>query len=162
MSDPSRDTDAIAEFYARGFERERLAAGQGALELARTQVLLERYLPAPPAVVADVGGGPGRYAVWLAERGYRVHLVDPIPLHIEQARAACDARPNSTFVSAEVGDARAVPLPDASADAVLLLGPLYHLPERDDRLKALARGAPRVPTGRCRSRRGDLALRFDA
>jgi ubiquinone/menaquinone biosynthesis C-methylase UbiE len=137
MSDPSRDTDAIAEFYARGFERDRLAAGQGALELARTQVLLERYLPAPPAVVADVGGGPGRYAVWLAERGYRVHLVDPIPLHIEQARAASDARPNATLTSAEVGDARAVPLPDASADAVLLLGPLYHLPERDDRLKAL-------------------------
>lgn len=138
MSDPSRDTDAIAEFYARGLERDRLAAGQGALELARTQVLLERYLPAPPAVIADVGGGPGRYAVWLAERGYRVHLVDPIPLHIEQARAASDARPNSPFVSAEVGDARAVPLPDASADAVLLLGPLYHLPERDDRLQALA------------------------
>jgi len=138
MSDASRDTDQIAAFYARGLERDRLAAGQGALELARTQVLLERYLPAPPAVVADVGGGPGRYAVWLAERGYRVHLVDPIPLHIEQARAASDARTNATLASAKMGDARAVPLPDASADAVLLLGPLYHLPEREDRLQALA------------------------
>ena len=137
MSDASRDTEQIAAFYARGFERNRLAAGQGALELARTQVLLERYLPAAPAVVADVGGGPGRYAIWLAERGYRVHLIDPIPLHIEQARAASDARPNAMLASADVGDARALPLPDASADAVLLLGPLYHLPERDDRLKAL-------------------------
>lgn len=138
MSDAIGDDDQVAAFYARGFERDRLAAGQGALELARTQVLLERYLPAPPAVVADVGGGPGRYAVWLAERGFRVHLVDPIPLHIEQARVASDARPNATLASAEVGDARALPLPDASADAVLLLGPLYHLPERDDRLQALA------------------------
>lgn len=138
MSHASRDSDQISAFYARGLERDRLAAGQGALELARTQALLERYLPAPPAVVADVGGGPGRYAVWLAERGYRVHLVDPIPLHIEQARAASDARPNAALASAEMGDARAVPLPDASADAVLLLGPLYHLPERGDRLKALA------------------------
>jgi SAM-dependent methyltransferase len=138
MSDASRDSDQIAAFYARGFERDRLAAGQGALELARTQLLLERYLPASPAVVADVGGGPGRYAIWLAERGYRVHLIDPIPLHIEQARAASDARPNATLASAQVGDARVLPLPDASADAVLLLGPLYHLPERDDRLKALA------------------------
>ena len=138
MSDASRDREQIAAFYARGFERDRLAAGQGALELARTQVLLERYLPAPPAVVADVGGGPGRYAVWLAERGYRVHLVDPVPLHIEQARAAADLAPNVALASLEVGDARALGLPDASADAVLLLGPLYHLPERSDRVQALA------------------------
>src|SRR5262249_800288 len=74
MSDTSRDAEDVAAYYARGVERDRLAAGQGALELARTQALLERYLPPPPAVVADVGGGPGRYAVWLAERGYRVHL----------------------------------------------------------------------------------------
>jgi ubiquinone/menaquinone biosynthesis C-methylase UbiE len=144
MSDTSRDdtagrdTGEIAAFYARGLERDRLASGQGALEFTRTQTLLERYLPAPPAVVADVGGGPGRYAVWLAERGYRVHLIDPAPLHVEQARTAAGSRPVAALASAEVGDARALRLPDASADAVLLLGPLYHLPERADRLQALA------------------------
>ena len=138
MSDTSPDTDQIATFYARGLERDRLTAGQGALELARTQALLVRYLPQPPAVIADVGGGPGRYAIWLAERGYRVHLVDPIPLHIEQARADAAAHANSALASAEVGDARALRLPDASADAVLLLGPLYHLPERFDRVRALS------------------------
>lgn len=136
MSDAPRDADEIAAYYAQGFERDRLAAGAGALELARTQALLGRYLPSAPAVVLDVGGGPGRYAVWLAERGYRVHLVDPVPLHVEQARAA-GARAGSPLASAETGDARALRLPDASADAVLLLGPLYHLPERADRLRAL-------------------------
>lgn len=136
MSEVSRDAESIAAYYALGMERDRLDAGPGALELARTQSLLERYLPAPPAVVADVGGGPGRYAIWLAERGYRVHLVDPVPLHIEQGRAAA-SRSGVSLESAEVGDARALRLPDASADAVLLLGPLYHLPERADRLKAL-------------------------
>jgi len=105
---------------------------------SRTQALLEHYLPAPPAVIADVGGGPGRYAVWLAECGYRVHLIDPVPLHVEQARAAAGGRPGAALAGAEVGDARALRLPDASADAVLLLGPLYHLPERADRLQALA------------------------
>lgn len=138
MSDASRDAEAVAAYYARGLERNRLADGPGALEFARTQVLLGRYLPPPPAVVADVGGGPGRYAVWLAARGYRVHLVDPVPLHVEQARAAADDLPGATLASAEVGDARALRLPEASADAVLLLGPLYHLPERAERLKALA------------------------
>jgi len=138
MSDVARDADEVAAYYAQGLERDRLDTGAGALELARTQLLLERYLPAPPAVVADVGGGPGRYAVWLAERGYRVHLVDPVPLHVEQARAAARGRPGAKLASAVVGDARALGLAEASVDAVLLLGPLYHLRERADRLQALA------------------------
>jgi|SRR5687767_7293705 len=79
MSDASDGAADVVAYYARGLERDRLASGHGALELARTQALLERFLPAPPAVVADVGGGPGRYAVWLAERGYRVHLVEAEP-----------------------------------------------------------------------------------
>ncbi len=138
MSNASPDVDDVAAYYALGLERDRLAGGPGALEFARTQALLEWYLPPSPAVVADVGGGPGRYAVWLAERGYRVHLVDPVPLHVEQARLAARGRPGAALASAEVGDARALRLPDASADAVLLLGPLYHLVERAERLQALA------------------------
>jgi ubiquinone/menaquinone biosynthesis C-methylase UbiE len=135
MSNSRGDAEEVTAYYARGLERGRFAGGQGALELARTQILLERYLPAPPAVVADVGGGPGRYARWLAQRGYRVHLIDLVPLHIEQARAD---QSGARLASAEVGDARALQLSDASVDAVLLLGPLYHLPERADRVQALA------------------------
>jgi ubiquinone/menaquinone biosynthesis C-methylase UbiE len=75
--------------------------------------LLERYLPPAPAIVADIGGGPGRYAIWLAERGYHVHLVDPVPLHVEQARGAAHARAGVSLATAELGDARALPLPDA-------------------------------------------------
>ena len=137
MSDPSRDAE-IAAHYALGLERDRLASGGGALELARTLVLLERYLPAPPAAIADIGGGPGRYALRLAERGYRVHLVDPVPLHVEQARAAAGNRLQAALASAEVGDARALRLADESVDGVLLFGPLYHLLERADRVQALA------------------------
>ena len=132
------EAEDVAAFYARGLELDRLASGPGALEFARTQVLLERYLPQPPAFVADVGGGPGRYALWLAERGYRVHVVDPVPLHVEQARIAAETRKVGALTTAEVGDARALQLPDGAADAVLLLGPLYHLTERADRLKALS------------------------
>jgi ubiquinone/menaquinone biosynthesis C-methylase UbiE len=138
VSAGSHDAEEITAFYSRGLERDRLTGGPGALEFARTQELLERYLPAPPVVIADIGGGPGRYAVWLAERGYRVHLVDPVPLHIEQARSAVNGRSGVRLATAEVGDARALSLPDASVDAVLLLGPLYHLPERAHRLKVLA------------------------
>jgi SAM-dependent methyltransferase len=123
--------DEIAHYYGRGEELGRLE-GPFRLEFARTQELLRRYLPEPPAVVLDVGGGPGVYAAWLAEQGYEVHVLDPIELHVRQAREA-----SARIASAEVGDARALPQPDASADAVLLLGPLYHLQERADRLQAL-------------------------
>src|SRR5690349_2495113 len=138
MPDGPRAHDDVTAFYARGLERDRLSGGQGALELARTQALLMRFLPPPPCVVADIGGGPGCYAVWLAERGYDVHLVDPVPLHIEQAAALARSRPGVSLASAAIGDARRLSLPDESIDAVLLLGPLYHLPQRADRIGALA------------------------
>jgi ubiquinone/menaquinone biosynthesis C-methylase UbiE len=64
--------------------------------------------------------------------------VDPVPLHVDQARDASANQPDRRLASAEIGDARDLRFPDESADAVLLLGPLYHLQERDDRIKALS------------------------
>lgn len=140
--DPPRPPE-VDDHYAAGLEAGRLAIGVGRLELARTQEILRRYLPEPPAVVADVGGGPGVYACWLAGVGYQVHLVDPVPLHVAQAAAASRSQPDRPIASCTVGDARALTRPDDSADAVLLLGPLYHLTVRNDRLAAL-REARRV------------------
>ena len=77
--------DDIVRFYEQGREQDRLAHGVGTLELARTQELLRRFLPPPPADLLDVGGGPGVYAAWLAHAGYRVHLVDPVPLPLRFA-----------------------------------------------------------------------------
>lgn len=127
----------VHAYCDRGREQSRLDRGAGRLEAIRTTELLDRWLPPAPAVVLDVGGAAGRYAVPLAERGYDVHLVDPVPLHVAQAAEASAAavRP---LASVTLGDARALPFPDASADAVLLLGPLYHLTEAADRHRALA------------------------
>ena len=61
----------IAAYYERGREKDRLRTGAGLLEYQRTQNLLRRFLPVPPARVLDVGGGPGRYAAWLAVRAMR-------------------------------------------------------------------------------------------
>jgi SAM-dependent methyltransferase len=94
-------------------------------------------------VVLDVGGGPGAYALWLAGLGYTVHLIDAVPRHVAQARQAAVAQPDRPLASAAVGDARRLAHPDGSADAVVLLGPLYHLTERADRVQAL-REARRV------------------
>jgi ubiquinone/menaquinone biosynthesis C-methylase UbiE len=135
-SSPPRPTE-IDSHYAGGVERDRLASGSGRLELARTQEILRRYLPPPPAVVADVGGGPGVYACWLAALGYEVHLTDPVPLHLAQAQETSRAQPDRPVASFTLGDARALARPDDSADVALLLGPLYHLTERADRVAAL-------------------------
>lgn len=122
---------AIAEYYGRGQEKERLFGGfpSGPLELARTQELIGRHLESQQLRIADIGSGPGAYATWLAGLGHQVELLDPVKLHVEQARAA--------GFDATVGDARALPWADAEFDAVLLLGPLYHLQDKADRLTAL-------------------------
>jgi ubiquinone/menaquinone biosynthesis C-methylase UbiE len=119
-------------------ERVRLDQHGGQLEYYRTKEIIARHLPRKPVVILDIGGGPGRYACWLAKLGHRVHLVDPVPLHVEQAKAAAKARRGKALTSATVGDARNLKFADRSAESVLLLGPLYHLVKRSDRVKALS------------------------
>jgi ubiquinone/menaquinone biosynthesis C-methylase UbiE len=125
----------ITAHYDTAIEQPRLVRGSGQLEFARTREIIQRRFPPPPAVVLDEGGGPGVYAFWLARLGYEVHLRDVVPLHIEQARDTARRQPAHSLASTAVGDARQIDRPDASADAVLLLGPLYHLTERADRLR---------------------------
>jgi ubiquinone/menaquinone biosynthesis C-methylase UbiE len=126
----------IAEYYNTAREEDRLAQSWSLLEALRTRELIERYAPKPPAVVLDVGGAAGAHALWLAELGYTVHLVDPVQRLVEEAqrRSAASAKP---LTSTGLGDARALDFPDQSADIVLLLGPLYHLTEAADRARAL-------------------------
>jgi ubiquinone/menaquinone biosynthesis C-methylase UbiE len=127
----------IAAHYELGLERDRLfREGDPRLELTRTLELLDRYLPSAPARLLDVGGGPGAYASIWARRGYDVHLYDVLDLHVRQAQQAADAQPGHPF-TAQVADARSIPEQDASADAVVLLGPLYHLTEPGQRATAL-------------------------
>jgi SAM-dependent methyltransferase len=138
------DDAALRAYYERGMEQDRLSDGRGELEFTRTTEIVLRRLPAPPAVVADIGGGPGRYALWLASLGYRVEHRDLMPLHVEQLAADAAGVPG---IHTAVGDARDVDLPGASADAVLLLGPLYHLTDRAGRVGALRECARIVRPG---------------
>ncbi|HWE67124.1 MAG TPA: methyltransferase domain-containing protein, partial [Acidimicrobiales bacterium] len=78
----------IREFYEQGREAERLrdsAHHSGPLEFARTQELILRFLPQRRLRILDVGGGPGAYALWLSELGHDVTLIDPVPMHVDQA-----------------------------------------------------------------------------
>lgn len=145
---PQRFDRVIADYYERAPEEARLEQGPSQLEEARTRELIQRFAPPPPGTVVDVGGAAGAYALWLAEVGYAVHLVDPVPRLVAEARrrSAAAARP---LVSCRVGDARALDVPAETVDVVLLLGPLYHLTDPRDRDRSL-REATRVlrPGGR--------------
>ena len=132
-------SDKILSFYRQTQESKRLAThAKGQLELVRTQEIITRYLSAPPAVILDIGGGSGPYACWLAKAGYEVHLVDPVDLHIEQAQEASNQQPEHPIASISLGDARSLRCSSMSVDVVLLLGPLYHLIDKSERLLALS------------------------
>ncbi|MBV9024275.1 MAG: class I SAM-dependent methyltransferase [Streptomycetaceae bacterium] len=126
----------VLDFYNRGLEQTRLQDPRRSVEFWRTRDILARHLPQPPATILDVGGGPGPYSLALADDGYDVTLVDPVPLHISQANHASQTQ-GRALRRALCGDARDLPV-DEQHDAVLLLGPLYHLITADDRARAWA------------------------
>jgi ubiquinone/menaquinone biosynthesis C-methylase UbiE len=131
----------IVEHYTDDYdESKRIAQGFARLELVRVQEVMRRHLPRPPRHVLDVGGGTGIHAQWLAADGYSVHVIDPVPTHVEQATLL-------DGVTSELGDARRLTAADDSADVVLLFGPLYHLSEPEDRLRALGEAVRVVRPG---------------
>ena len=129
---PQEHVDArVLSYYGAEFdESDRLVgrSGQGALELERTQQIVRDRVAAGSRII-DIGGASGVHAAALAGRGDRVLLIDPVPRHVEAAGA------HGTFTAVR-GDARSLPVGDHEFDAALLLGPLYHLVHRADRLRA--------------------------
>ncbi len=134
--------DAVRAYYASFGEREwaRLESpDDGAVEFAVTCQALATYLP-PNARVLDIGGGPGRYTIWLAQRGHRVSLADLCPELLSIARTKIgQARVEAMVEEVVEADARDLSnWADNSFDAVLSLGPFYHLPDPDDRHRAVS------------------------
>lgn len=70
------DTSNVATHYANNPHYEWVRLERHRTEFAVTQRIMAEYLPAAPANIIDIGGGPGRYALWLASRGHRVTLLD--------------------------------------------------------------------------------------
>lgn len=134
--------DAVRNYYEQYGEREwaRLDRPEdGALEFAINSRTIAAYLP-DGARILDIGGGPGRYALWLAERGHRVTLADLSPGLLGIAREQAATTPAGRLIE-EIVEADACDLsrwPDSSFDAVLALGPFYHLPEEEARERAAA------------------------
>jgi ubiquinone/menaquinone biosynthesis C-methylase UbiE len=136
MSEHSKRS--IEQYYAEYPEHDRLRSAGGQLEFERTKRIVQRFLPTPPAIVADIGGGTGPYSFWLASLGYETHLIEPSIRLVDICKNRMQSNPSQSMPrTVEIGDARSLWLGDASCDAVLMFGPLYHLTERGDRIRAL-------------------------
>lgn len=129
------DKDVLAGYNA-GIEKGRLHTDLGLIEFERTKEILIQTLPLPPAVVYDIGGGYGEYSFWLASLGYEVHLYDISEQNIEMSKDLSKGY-SANLKTMEVADARNINRPNESADAVLFLGPLYHIVDYGERQLAL-------------------------
>ncbi len=131
--------DDLRAYYAGGGghdEWARLATQPGAVEWAVNTDAIARRLP-PGARVLDIGGGPGRYAIWLAARG-RVTLADLSPELLDIARdRIAEAGVGALVEDIIEADARDLSRwPDGAFDTALSLGPFYHLPDPSGRERA--------------------------
>ena len=122
-------------------EREWMRLERHRTEFAVTLQAMDEYLPPAPARVLDVGGGPGRYAIELARRGYEVTLFDLSQGCLRMARDRA-AEAGTSLAAVEKGTATDLGrFSDGAFDAVLLMGPLYHLLDVGSRRQALAESA---------------------
>ena len=121
----------IFDFYNNGAEIGRLENGLGMVEFYRSKEIISQYIT-KASTVYDIGGGIGKYSEWLAENGHDVTMIELAPTAVDYAIKNMK-RPYTAIV----GDARKLDLPDQSADVVLLMEPLYHLQNINDRKTAL-------------------------
>jgi ubiquinone/menaquinone biosynthesis C-methylase UbiE len=133
----SDSTTQIEQYYDDSPQREWERLERHRTEFAVTSRVFIDTLPTPPASILDVGSGPGRYALLLAERGYSITLVDLSQKNLDFAHHKADTTGQTlhAYVHANATDLSA--FPSDSFDAVLLMGPLYHLGELEQRQQAL-------------------------
>jgi len=129
--------EEIRNYYASGVEKNRLDQNYFKLEGIRTKEIISRYLPLPSQNILDVGGGAGYYAFWLQSLGHNVSLIDLSPDNIDLVRQS-ELEQGVSLKHTSEGDARQLDFPDDSFDLVLMLGPLYHLIDKAERIQALA------------------------
>lgn len=128
---------SVERYYDREVETEWARLDQHRTELAVTLRVLRRHLPAPPASVLDIGGGPGRYAIELARDGYDVTLLDLSKRCLDFAKAKAEEHEVHFEACIQANAIHLESLKDSSFDAVLLMGPLYHLTRDDERRTAV-------------------------
>ena len=124
----------LIDFYNQYDEDSRLAPRHGSVEFLTTMRYIEKYIR-PGHRVLEVGAGTGRYSHALAGRGYAVDAVELVEHNIEIFRQ--NTRPGEPVTITQGNAMDLSAFPDDAYDIVLLLGPLYHLYNAEDKRRAL-------------------------
>ena len=136
-----RSAENVAKFYDLGAERESSRLIRDPYHMVELHVTLHYLAKHLPAVghVLDIGGGSGRYCIALARKGYTVTLADVSTELLKIAeREFSKARVMGRVAGIAKADARDLSIyPDETFDAVLALGPIYHLVREKDRARAM-------------------------
>ncbi len=143
----SDDISDIAAYYDANVSSEHSRLEHHQLEFDLTWRFLERYLPAQGRLL-EIGAATGRYTLPLAKRGYELTAVDLSPALAEACRSHLHGAGLVHRVRLVVADARNLAaVTETSFDAVLLMGPLYHLIDEADRQQAVQQAAARLRDG---------------
>ena len=138
----------IEEYYNARNEDGRLTSKHGSVEYLTTMKYIRESVSGvdDPAIL-EVGAGTGRYSVTLAKEGYRVTAVELVEHNLDILKSKLDGSDRITPVLGNALDLSF--LSDGAFDLTMLLGPMYHLYTKEDKLQAL-REAVRVtkPGGR--------------
>lgn len=141
------DVTDIADFYNNDPVREHERLAQHQLEYDLTWRYSKQYLPSKGSIL-EVGAATGRYTLALAKHGYKLTAVDLSAALIEECRKNVVAEGLGERVHLLVADARDLKgVVEKDFDAVLLMGPLYHLIEEADRMLALTEAFKRLQNG---------------
>jgi S-adenosylmethionine-dependent methyltransferase len=143
----SDDVSDIADYYDANVNEEHGRLEHHQLEFDLTWRFLEQYLP-PQGRILEIGSATGRYTLALAKRGYELTCVDLSPALLEACRSNLQAASLAHRVRLAVADARHLAaVTETSFDAVLLMGPLYHLIVEADRRQAVQEAVERLCDG---------------
>ncbi len=124
----------LINFYNNYDEDSRLASKHGSVEFFTTMRYIKKYLK-PGDHVLEIGSGTGRYSHALARQGYIVDAVELIEHNIEVFRKNTLSNENISIIQGNALDLSA--FPDNQYDITLLLGPLYHLYNKEDKRQAI-------------------------
>lgn len=125
----------IIDFYNNYDEDGRLTSKHGQVEFFTTMRYIERYIKEGDRVL-EIGAATGRYSHTLARQGYKVDAIELVEHNIEIFRTNTLPTENITITQGNALDLSNIP--DNQYDITLLLGPLYHLYNEEDKRRALS------------------------
>ena len=141
------DISDIADYYNKNPQSEHHRLETHQLEFDLTWRLLDEYLPSEGSIL-EIGAATGRYTLGLVERGYDVTAVDISEENLKACQEHLSEAGYQDEVQFIVADARDLnQVPPKAYDAVLLMGPLYHLIYETDRNMALQEAFARLHAG---------------